>query len=101
MFNANTGLYQIVAAGAGYTGAGGAGAVVSTHFAIREGSSVEIAVGQQGISRGAAMTMGGAGGTFVIAANRAHAEESDVIDAEGNELMLAAGGRLALSFYFS
>ena len=71
-------------------GAGGKGAVVSTLFSLREGSLLKLAVAQLGISRGSEMTVGGAGGSFVVESDPIVGD--DVIgDADQTELMLAAG----------
>ena len=58
-----------MAAGAGYEGQGGLGAVISGQFLLKEGTALNIAVGQRGRSRSTAnieMAIGGAGGTFVV-----------------------------------
>lgn len=87
------GLYQIVAGGAGYVDPGGKGAVVSSLFPLAEGAKLKIAVGQQGASRGPGMTSGGAGGSFVVAADDVmdHLKTTVVLDGDAMELMLAAG----------
>ena len=73
-------------------GAGGKGSVVSTLFSLREGSLLKLAVAQLGISRGSKMTVGGAGGSFVVESDPVIGD--DVIgDADQTELMLAAGVR--------
>ncbi|XP_078488389.1 uncharacterized protein LOC100184156 isoform X1 [Ciona intestinalis] len=83
------GLYRIVAAGAGYQGAGGLGATVSGLFHLKQGAGLMIGVGQRGVSRGETMTEGGAGGTFVVAEGPS---VQGIDEANLKEAMLVAGG---------
>ena len=82
------GLYQIVAAGAGYEGPGGSGAVVSGQFHLKEGTVLKIAVGQRGKRLGPGMVVGGGGGSFVVLETK---ETHGVIESDEAELLIVAG----------
>lgn len=61
------GLYRITAAGPGYERTGGLGGHISGTFHFDQGEKLHILVGQRGDYVGS-MTVGGAGGTFVLTA---------------------------------
>lgn len=83
-----SGLYRIVAAGAGYEGPGGLGAIMSSVFFLEEGSVLKIGIGQRGKQLGAGMSVGGGGGSFVVYETK---ETSGLKRPDKTEVLVVAG----------